>query len=379
VSAVAPLWALIRAQEVPAPGALGSPLPGGLARAVRFFLDFPQPLQIAGVALGAVLAIAVALVLWRRRADVRSWLTTRPPVFHAWLGGAVVLLSVVGASAGVWGWRYVQHDNGFCTGCHVMGPAFVRFTESEHSRLECHDCHRQPMMASMRQLYLWVTERPEEIGPHSPVPTQVCAECHVRDDPGETWEAVATTQGHATHLESDVAALSEVQCVTCHGREVHRFVPAEETCAMSGCHRVEDTRVTLGAMSGAQTTFHCLGCHEYTAPPRDGAVAPGGMVPGAAACAGCHAMETLMAELTPASDPHGAVCGACHDPHTQTRPADAFETCVTSGCHSDPLAGSPFHRGLATGVVEACGTCHSAHAWVVDGSDCRSCHARPLD
>jgi hypothetical protein len=365
---------LVPFQEIPDPESLDSPLPGGMARVVRFFLNFPQPLQIAGVIVGVIVVTVVGFVVWRRRRQIWAWMRTRPRIVYAWAAGAGVLLAVAGAGTGLWGYNYINHDNGFCTGCHVMGPAFVRFTESEHSQLECHDCHRQPMTASMRQLYLWVVERPEDIGEHAPVPTQICADCHIQEDPEDTWELISATQGHQVHLESDSSALAEVQCVTCHGQEVHRFVPAEQTCATAGCHTPADTRVVLGDMSGAETSFHCLGCHVFTAPAAPaGTPGAGGIVPGIEQCSSCHEMQPLVAEFSPPSDPHEATCGLCHNPHEQTEPAAAFETCTSAGCHSDPAALTPFHRGIEH-VVQDCAACHSAHGFVVDGGDCRSCH-----
>ena len=362
-------------QEIPEPESLESPLPGGLARVVRFFLDFPQPLQIAGVVGGAIVAAVVAFIVWRRRARIWTWLRTRPRIVYAWAGGVGVVLAIAGAGGGLWGYDYIQHDNGFCTGCHVMGPSFIRFTESEHSQLECHDCHQQPMTASMRQLYLWVVERPEEIGEHAPVASAVCARCHITEDPEETWELISATQGHQVHLESDSTALDDVQCVTCHGREVHRFVPAEETCASAGCHTPADTRIALGNMAGAETSFHCLGCHVFTAPVQPaGAPGAGGIVPAVEQCSSCHAMQPMLAEFSPETEPHDAVCGVCHNPHDQAAPAAAFDTCASAGCHSDPAALTPFHRGLEHVAVENCAACHTAHGFVVDGSDCRSCH-----
>jgi hypothetical protein len=354
---------------------LESPLPGGLASVVRFFLDFPQPLQIAGLVVAAIAVLVGAVFAWRWRAEIASWLATRPRAAYAWAAGIGGALVVAAAGAGVWGWNYVQHDNGFCTGCHVMGPAFVKFTESEHSQLECHDCHTQPLTASLRQLYLWVVERPDEIGPHAPVATEVCARCHIQEDPNETWQAISETLGHRVHLESDDPALASVECVTCHAPEVHRFAPTEETCAQAGCHFASESEIVLGRMAGSQTPFHCLGCHQYTA-PRDGAgpFADGGIVPTIEQCGSCHEMAPIVSRFMPETDPHDAVCGACHNPHTQTTVTAAFETCAQAGCHADPESLTPFHRGLHQGVVARCATCHAAHDFVVEGSDCRSCH-----
>jgi hypothetical protein len=85
-------------------------------------------------------------------------------------------------------------------------------------------------------------------------------------------------------------------------------------------------------------------------------------------------MAPLISEISPAIDPHDAVCGMCHNPHEQDVPAEAFGTCTSAGCHADPLALTPFHRGLDAGVLGSCATCHAAHEWVADGNDCRSCH-----
>lgn len=362
-------------QEIPAPGDVESPLPGGVAEVVRFFLNFPQPLQIAGVVAAAIAAAVLGYFAWRHRAPIWAWLRTRPRSVYAAAAGAAILLAVGGVSAGVWGYNYVNHDNGFCTGCHVMTPAFTRFTESEHSQLECHDCHQQPLSASMWQLYLWVAERPEEVGEHSPVSTIICAGCHIQEDPEDSWERISATQGHLVHLESDSTALIDVQCVTCHGQEVHRFVPREETCATAGCHEVADTRIVLGEMTSAQAAVDCLDCHVFTAPVET-ATATGAapLVPAVEQCSACHEMEALLAEFSTGADPHDAVCGACHNPHSQTESHRAFETCTSAGCHADPAALTPFHRGLEHVAVEDCAACHSAHRFTVDGSDCRSCH-----
>lgn len=361
-------------QEVPEPQSLESPLPGGFATVVRFFLNFPQPLQIAGVVLGVVLALVAVFLLWRYRGPVRSWLVSRPRSVYAAAGGIAVLALFGGVWAGFAGWSYVEHDNGFCTGCHVMGPSFVRFTESEHSELECHDCHQQSVFASMRQLYLWVAERPEDIGPHSPVPTGVCAACHLGEGPtvDESWERIASTQGHAVHLESEHADLADVQCVTCHAPEVHRFAPAEETCGQSGCHVPAETQITLGEMAGAETTFHCVGCHEFAAPLESGA-SP--LLPSLDECAACHERVDLIAELGAETDPHGATCGSCHNPHDQPEAGAAVESCTAAGCHDGNLAElTSFHRGLHHGILGECSTCHEAHGFVVDGEDCQACH-----
>ena len=210
-----------------------SPLPGGVATVVRFlFQSVPQWFQIAGFFAGVLIGLAVLVYLWTKRAAIVDWIVTRPRAVRIGLMSAGVVAVVAAAGAGKVSWDYMQHDNDFCTGCHVMGPAFERFTASEHDSLSCHDCHQQSIFASMRQLYLWVAERPEEIGEHSPVANAVCEACHVTEEP-EVWQRVASTAGHRTHLESDSSALRDIMCVTCHGQEVHQFVPVDSTCSQA--------------------------------------------------------------------------------------------------------------------------------------------------
>src|SRR6266540_5793430 len=147
-----------------------SPLPGGVAAVVRFLFSLPSWVQIAGLVLGLGGAAAVLVFLWRRRAAIRQWVATRRRAVKIWLAAAAAVVVLGFAGMGAASWNYMQHDNGFCTGCHVMGPAYQRFVQSEHDSLSCHDCHQQSLFASMRQLYLWVAERPQRIGPHAKVP-----------------------------------------------------------------------------------------------------------------------------------------------------------------------------------------------------------------
>jgi hypothetical protein len=351
-----------------------SPLPGGVAAVVRFLFNVPAWFQIGGALVGVLLAAAVVWVVWRRRAPLLAWLRTRSRAMTLALGVGAVLLIVGATGFGAVGWNYMQHDNGFCTGCHVMGPAFERFSQSEHAQLSCHDCHQQSMFASMRQLYLWVAERPAEIGAHAPVANRVCARCHITDRP-ERWQHVASTAGHRTHLESDSGALRGVQCVTCHGVEVHRFVPVSATCGQSGCHG--GVAIVLGKMAN-QTEFHCVACHEFTADvprlaTRDSAT--GTLVPGMTQCLSCHEMGAALARFNPVHDPHRGTCGMCHNPHRQTHVTSARQSCASAGCHADWRA-IPFHVGAKhRGAAPNCTTCHLPHQARVDASDCAGCHA----
>lgn len=343
---------------------------------LRFFFNLPQWIQITGFFLGLVVGAWLLLYLWRHRFQIIAWIKTRQRGVKLGLAAAAAVAVIGAAGFGTVSWNYMQHDNAFCTGCHIMKGPFQRFTGSKHDSLSCHACHQQSIFASTRQLYLWVADRPEKIQMHSKVPTRVCAACHVQGDKEkEKWKRIATTAGHRVHLESDSSALRDVQCTTCHGLEVHRFVPVDSTCGQAGCHI--GTEIRLGKMAG-QTGFHCIACHQFTAEvpllaTRDSAA--GTLRPGAHECFSCHEMRAKLADFDPARDPHRQACGMCHNPHQQTRPADALKSCASAGCHAD-WRDEPFHVGAPhRKVAQQCELCHQPHAAKVDASDCAGCHA----
>lgn len=272
-------------------------------------------------------------------------------------------------------WDHVRHDDAFCVSCHSDDEAlFERLRHGEHADLTCHDCHAQSTSASLRQVR-WVVDPPDEIGPHASVPDGTCEGCHVTDDPDSTWQRISATAGHRIHLEADTVALEGVTCSTCHGLQVHRFVPADRSCGQSGCHQPALTQIVLGDMAG-QTGFHCVTCHEFTAPVAEGVpvdTARQAFVPSVEECASCHEMGNLLVGLDPEVDPHDAVCGTCHNPHSQEAPAEAGERC--SECHAPADRLTPFHRGIDAAVLEDCAGCHDPHTFVVEGADCVACHA----
>ncbi|HRX18228.1 MAG TPA: hypothetical protein P5135_04140 [Gemmatimonadales bacterium] len=352
------------------------PLPGGVSVILRIIFNAPLWAWLLAIVLGGALAFVALRWVWTHRQALREWFTTRDRGMKAAVG--VVLVAVFGlvGFTGVTSWEYMQHDNGFCVSCHVMEGPWNKFSvdAGKHSDLQCHDCHQQSMYASTRQLVLWVANRPQDIPEHAPVPNARCETCHEVNSGSEDWERIATTAGHRTHLESDSTALKDVQCVTCHGAEVHAFLPASQTCGQSGCH--ENLKITLGKMA-EQTTWHCNTCHQFTAEvpllaTRDSAA--GTLRPGVKECTSCHQMKERLGEFDVSRDPHGGTCGTCHNPHTQETPQEAGKTCTEAGCHAD-WRSTPFHTGTAHRAVgEQCLTCHQAHAAKVDASDCVACH-----
>jgi hypothetical protein len=205
----------------------------------------------------------------------------------------------------------------------------------------------------------------------------------VQGEAKATWQAIAATAGHRTHLESDSSALAgKIECLTCHARTAHRFPPVNATCGQSGCHNQAQTHIVLGKMAKADLALHCTGCHNFTAEvprlaTRDSAA--GTLRPAIQQCFACHEMKSRIPDFDAARDPHKGTCGMCHNPHTQTTPAAAKASCTTAGCH-DTWRNEPFHMGQQhRTMARDCTTCHTPHAARVDASNCAGCHAQVRD
>lgn len=354
------------------------PLPGGPAAMVRFLMNtVPQWVQIGGVVIGAIVSIVALVLIVRHWRDILAWFAAKSNAWKAAFAGVLVVAAGMGVWAGLASWKFMMHDNRFCSGCHVMNTPFQKFasTQSKHAELLCHDCHQQPIWASMKELYVWVGWRPEKIPSHAnSVPNKVCAGCHVQRDPDSTWKRVVATAGHQVHLNSSSPLGKRLDCVTCHAPEVHTFKTAQKTCGQVGCH--DKIKIQLGKMAD-QSDLHCATCHKFTVAalevnPIDSARA--GMTPKQKECFSCHQMKTRFGKTDPSSDPHKGGCGTCHNPHTQTTQFGAFQSCATSQCHAKSDTLTAMHRGLGNHELENCGACHVAHTWKAIAKDCRSCH-----
>jgi len=281
-------------------------------------------------------------------------------------GLAVAVLGV--SAAGYRQWHYIQHDNRFCTSCHLMVDPFQRFSRSAHAKLECHTCHEGRLPEQLHQLWMTAVEHPTAIGRHARVPNDVCAKCHVTGD-STRWKIIAATAGHRIHLESRDPRLKGMRCVECHGVSLHEFASVDRTCGQSGCH--DHSQIRLGGM-GQLSELHCTTCHNFLAQAPTFAVDSLGkpLTPAAAQCLSCHAMQQRLQGMDIGRDPHNGVCGDCHNPHTQTTPQDV--SCTGAGCHAGWQRVS-FHVGVPH--PDRCTTCHQPHSWRVEGRSCTRCHA----
>lgn len=361
------------------------------------FIFQQSPLVMWG---GVVLAIGVAAFLmaaaWKRRKAIARGVAGMAPWVKVSVLAGVLVLAAGAAVAGLRARTFVETDNRFCSGCHIFVASgepwipsdtgsytLVNRVEGKHDSLSCHACHAlHPVKEAVKMVWWMSGVRDDEIPPHATVPRAVCENCHVRGEAKETWEAIAGTAGHRVHLESDSSALREVECLTCHVQEVHRFVPVNTTCTQQGCH--EDTRIVLGDMARRSVSLeaHCTACHDFTAEvprlaTRDSA--SGTLVPGDRQCMACHPMQTRLTGFQIAGDPHSGTCGMCHDPHAQAEVREAKLTCAGAGCH-DSWREEPFHLGANhRAVARQCTLCHQPHQARVDASDCAGCHQQVRD
>lgn len=301
------------------------------------------------------------------------------------LAFAVLIGVGVLAGAGVSLYRtydYIQHDNDFCMSCHLMADPFERFARSAHRGLGCKACHQPTFATRSRMALTQILEQPDTLGVHAEVPNARCESCHIKGDP-EEWTLIENTAGHRVHLESDDPSLQGLTCVKCHSSSVHAFTPTDKTCGQAGCH--EDVKVNLGKM--ANLTIHCATCHDFAKPVTGADVSSetlsAALRPQREECLTCHQMRSMLSDF-PANDPHNGSCGSCHNPHTQTKPSDAVQSCTN--CHTQPESITPYHRGLDPGVIDNCTTCHEAHSFQAHGGRCLDCHSdiyqdpgRPVD
>jgi hypothetical protein len=375
-------------------GLVESPVPDPIIHLVQWVFQRPGWVMVSGLVLAAVVGLAVLWFLWKHRRDIWTWLTTRSRGAKIAMGSTVgvFLLALLGMGYKVN--HYMEHDNDFCRGCHIFIPAgqpFVRpdtgtylivnQLEGKHDTLECHDCHLPDKIAQAQELVLWMINRPDKVPPHAKVPPTVCKSCHEQGEAKEFWQDIANTAGHRLHFESDSLQDKQVECLTCHARSAHRFVPVDSTCAQQGCHLTADVTIRLGKMAEAEQSglvrMHCAVCHEFTAEvPRLATVDSAGetLRPGEEQCFSCHQMKERLSDFDPRRDPHGGKCGMCHNMHTNVEPKDALKSCATAGCHDDweRVDTGKIHRQ----AVENCETCHTPHAARVDASDCAGCHER---
>ena len=366
----------------------GFRLPGGASTLTRALFDRPQEVQWAAISVGVLLFALLAFLALRYRGVVLRWLATRSRAVTVGLG-VVAMIGVIAFGVVGWnGYQLMEHDNAFCTSCHLMHPMIAKFYETKHRRLECHDCHKQSKLADMKELKDWVFERPGKIPAHeNAVPNEICEGCHFA---GHTPEGMAasdaraqgatlinTSAAHMVHLRSKEQP--GITCTQCHARPSrHVFTPSNQTCQQAGCH--DEIRIKLSDMQGVHN-LKCTGCHDFRR--KQGTIKPPfqaaerTIVPVRDQCLACHQMADRAKGQSFAGDPHRAQCGLCHNPHRQADAKSAEAACSSGGCHARVDTLSSFHVGIPARALAHCANCHSPHTWKARGKVCADCHATP--
>ncbi len=78
----------------------------------------------------------------------------------------------------------------------------------------------------------------------------------------------------------------------------------------------------------------------------------------------------------PADEPHGAVCGMCHDLWKSQPVARSVRSCTDGACHARAETLTPFHRTVDSATLSHCTSCHLPHSFRVtgNGEECKACH-----
>lgn len=367
----------------------GFRLPEGASTLTRALLDRPQEVQWAAVSVGVLLFAAAAFLVLHYRAPILRWLGDLNRAATLALGSLALVLVLGFGLAGWNGWQMMEHDNAFCTSCHLMHPHIARFYQTKHRRVECHDCHKQSVLSDMRELALWVFERPTSVGEHAnTVPNRVCEGCHL---PGRAPATIAASDprrsgatmidrsaGHTAHLRS--SRQPGIECVQCHARPTpHVFKASNATCLQAGCH--DDIMIKLVKMRDGVHDLRCTQCHDFLRPTgtirKPFAGLESSILPIRDQCLGCHPMEQRVKGQNFGSDPHREQCGVCHNPHRQATAQATVASCARGGCHTRVDTVSSFHVGLPAQALAQCSACHVAHTWKAKGRVCATCHADP--
>lgn len=278
---------------------------------------------------------------------------------------------------------FTQNNPKFCVGCHLMQPAYDSWAQSEHKKLNCHDCHHLTIPEQNQLLISFVMHRPSKVPERHGkviVSSEVCNECHT----SEKAPRINKSLFHAKHVY-----MEQIECTMCHGEVkadksgLHHFLPTEKFCVK--CHA---GKVVHGEGMGG---LACLNCH--TDRTKD-------LRPGRKKCLYCHSRsENIRRELRDdatmdvrffqpepgvlkratkitfdESAPMQFYCYECHKPHTEGKVRPTSQHCLS--CHMNvPKVGK--HK-VHLNMDMQCKDCHKPHVWRITEEsakkDCVQCH-----
>ncbi|MBI2346890.1 MAG: hypothetical protein HYV03_08480 [Deltaproteobacteria bacterium] len=220
----------------------------------------------------------------------------RRPKF--WIPGLIVA-GVIAAlcAAGVVTYHYIEHEPKFCVSCHTMAEPFQQWQVGTHAMVNCHECHRHSKIESLKQLWMYVTLRPDKVIHHPELDHTVCVRCHATDS--QRWHDIRETAGHKVHVDR-----AGIECLDCHDQGIHNIARPEGVCVT--CH------TDKAAMGNKMAFVHCLQCHNFLATEKG----VEGIFPTRANCLECH--EKIRTESgMPHWERTPSECTTCHRPHEE--------------------------------------------------------------
>jgi hypothetical protein len=293
-----------------------SPRPDPLVPIVQWTFQRPGWVMVGGVVLGAILALAVLVMLCRWRRALWTWLISREREVKLAMAGAVgaVLLLIARGPVGGPGNakdRTVQLEHPmpvylvYLTGSSppnddppesridVSFSPSDTFPHARHSKLACLTCHD---LRSKERRLTFEAPRGCQICHHQRPAQADCKSCHQPSELAPTFP----TQVAVAVPKHDPR------------RRTVQFPHAKhDTLACTGCH------VTPVSLEPADSAKTCTGCHEkHHAESRD--------------CATCHRTAAITAPHRMPVQAHTR-CDACHTPATIARLVPTRSFCLA--CH----------------------------------------------
>jgi nitrate/TMAO reductase-like tetraheme cytochrome c subunit len=327
----------------------------------------------------------------------------------------VVLLLVILFVAGSGGFITVSEQTWFCNSCHIMNPYYASWQASDHSQVNCLECHVQPGFAGIVRAKLNGLAQAADcfLDRVSPKPSALVEDasclregCHTKES--LLAESLTDVDGkykfsHRGHIDAKVSELP-LLCTTCHshfeGQE--HFKVSTQVCFVChfsradtatvrlvdtqcrDCHNAPDKPLSVGRVEIDHAKFiasqlsceqlchnkqmdpnthvsdvRCLDCHDFRNQGQyvaeDLHIRHNGK--DKVECLACHEMVNHSAN--PIEKHHTSLkCDWCHQVPFEGARLAAIEFIKLpsdcSLCHNDPHSGQ---------FQEMCLQCHSEHGW----------------
>jgi hypothetical protein len=160
----------------------------------------------------------------------------------------------------------VTSQSGFCNSCHIMNEFYASWENSEHSNVNCLDCHLQPGFSGyikgkingMAQAVDCMVGR-VSTKPNATVTDASClrSECHsTKQLVADEIDYVGTKFTHKNHIHKDIRGI-KISCGTCHSHfegDEH-FSVNNDACFT--CHFLKSDKADSGVVQS-----NCTDCHE---------------------------------------------------------------------------------------------------------------------